>query len=296
MAASQASVQDPAQARAMLATMADRLGREIHVYFSSRVAVAPSEESQAEPTRPIGMGLVKSLAYAPMLCQEGDRLLEDIWACYWQSFILQMGQIDRETKKEEEPDDFYDLTPSDYARLMANKKEDIFLKTRKIRDEEAAARRALITTAIMRVQFPDNYILEAQFQSSDKIMQLVELLKKVVSRSELPFYLYTTPPKERLNDLNQDFYSAGLTPGALVYFSYDLPKGTTEEELEIAEGPYLCNEVMDLQDLHLLSTPVCVATEQDTQVDTQKLPDVAPPEPSNPKPKKTGLKPKWMKL
>eukprot|EP00249_Psilotum_nudum_P009806 c22164_g2_i2 orf=160-912(+) len=250
MAASQASVQDPAQARAMLATMADRLGREIHVYFSSRVAVAPSEESQAEPTRPI----------------------------------------------EEEPDDFYDLTPSDYARLMANKKEDIFLKTRKIRDEEAAARRALITTAIMRVQFPDNYILEAQFQSSDKIMQLVELLKKVVSRSELPFYLYTTPPKERLNDLNQDFYSAGLTPGALVYFSYDLPKGTTEEELEIAEGPYLCNEVMDLQDLHLLSTPVCVATEQDTQVDTQKLPDVAPPEPSNPKPKKTGLKPKWMKL
>lgn len=35
----------------------------------------------------------------------------------------------------------------------------------------------------------------------------------------------TTPPKERVKDTSKDFYSAGFAPGAIVYFSYDLPKG-----------------------------------------------------------------------
>jgi len=37
--------------------------------------------------------------------------------------------------------------------------------------------------------------------------------------------LDTTPPKERIKDMLKDFYSAGFVPGAIVYFSYDVPKG-----------------------------------------------------------------------
>jgi hypothetical protein len=37
--------------------------------------------------------------------------------------------------------------------------------------------------------------------------------------------LVTTPPKERIKDTSKDFYSAGFAPGAIVYFSYDLPHG-----------------------------------------------------------------------
>lgn len=35
----------------------------------------------------------------------------------------------------------------------------------------------------------------------------------------------TTPPKKQVKDTSQDFYSAGFVPGAIVYFSYDLPRG-----------------------------------------------------------------------
>ena len=35
----------------------------------------------------------------------------------------------------------------------------------------------------------------------------------------------TTPPKKLVKDASKDFYSAGFAPGAIVYFSYDLPKG-----------------------------------------------------------------------
>lgn len=52
---------------------------------------------------------------------------------------------------EELEDDFYDLTPEDYYQLMSHKAGDQsqILKTQKIREEEAAARRARITKVAM---------------------------------------------------------------------------------------------------------------------------------------------------
>jgi len=35
----------------------------------------------------------------------------------------------------------------------------------------------------------------------------------------------TTPPKKIMKDMSQNFYDAGFCPGAIVYFSYDVPKG-----------------------------------------------------------------------
>lgn len=122
----------------------------------------------------------------------------------------------------EEPDDFYDFTAEDYYRLLSTKKEDKFLKTRKIREAEEAARRSRSTKAVIRVRFPDNHTLEATFHPSETIQTLVDLLMKVAAR---PFYLYTTPPKQQIKDTSQDFYSAGFVPGAIVHLSYDLPRG-----------------------------------------------------------------------
>lgn len=45
-------------------------------------------------------------------------------------------------------------------------------------------------------------------------------------QQSVPDYLSdTTPPKKQIKDMSQDFYSAGFAPGAIVYFSQDLPKG-----------------------------------------------------------------------
>ena len=43
--------------------------------------------------------------------------------------------------------------------------------------------------AVIRVLFPDNYILEAKFQASDSLSELIDLLRKVISRPDIPFYL-----------------------------------------------------------------------------------------------------------
>nr|CAD1837055.1 unnamed protein product [Ananas comosus var. bracteatus] len=155
---------------------------------------------------------------------------------------------------DEEPDDFYDFTPEDYFRLMGDRigAQSQVLKTRKIREAEAAARRARITKAVIRVRFPDNYVFEAKFQPSDKIQSLIDLLTKAIARPNVPFYLYTTPPKERIKDTSKDFYSAGFAPGAIVYFSYDLPKDS-ELNSEALTGPYLREDIRSLNGLELPS-------------------------------------------
>ncbi|EPS59411.1 hypothetical protein M569_15397, partial [Genlisea aurea] len=116
-------------------------------------------------------------------------------------------------------DDFYEFTAEDYYRLMASKKEDKYLKTKKIRDAEDDARRAKASRVTMRVRFPDNHTVEASFHSSETIQSLVDLVSQVIARPEVPFHLYTAPPKKRMNDLSQDLYSAGFVPGAIVYFA-----------------------------------------------------------------------------
>ncbi|XP_076946657.1 plant UBX domain-containing protein 1-like [Bidens hawaiensis] len=188
----------------------------------------------------------------------------------------------------EEPDDL-EFTAEDYYHILATKKEDKYLKTKKIRDAEAAARRSTITKAVVRVRFPDNHTLEATFHPSETMQSLIDLLVKVVARPDLPFYIYTTPPKKQIKDFSQDLYSAGFAPGAIVYFSYDLPKG-----VEAPQGPFLKEDVLSLKGLEH------VPVQQVDQVPAQPASEpVAAASTSSQKPaveKKKMVKPKWLKM
>ncbi|KAL8151008.1 hypothetical protein V2J09_020816, partial [Rumex salicifolius] len=192
------------------------------------------------------------------------------------------------TADTEESDDFYEFKPEDYYRLLATKKEDKYLKTRKIRDAEVAARRSRYTKAVIRVRFPDNHTFEATFHPSETIQNLVDLLKKVVACPDLPFYLYTTPPKMQIKDMTQDLFSAGFVPGAIVYFSYDLPK---DEEAHSAS--FLGEEIMQLKGLDFVPEPEEAANCAPESASTNPVPPTV--EQCKPTDKKA-VKPKWMKM
>ncbi|GKV41308.1 hypothetical protein SLEP1_g48856 [Rubroshorea leprosula] len=194
----------------------------------------------------------------------------------------------------DEPDDFYEFTAEDYHRLLATKKEDKYLKTRKIREAEEAARRSRMTKAVIRVRFPDNHTLEVTFHPSETINSLVDLLKKVLAQPDLPFYIYTTPPKKQIKDMSQDFYSAGFVPGAIVYFSYDLPKGNAGAAAAANSGPFLKEEVMSFKGFEVI-------TEQAERVESAPETTAGSSGPSSitqeSKPaEKKPAKPKWFKM
>lgn len=190
----------------------------------------------------------------------------------------------------DEPDDFYEFTAEDYYRILATKKEDKFLKTKKIREAEEAARKSKFTKAVIRVRFPDNHTLEVNFHPSETMQSLVDFLKGVLSRPDLPFYLYTTPPKKIIKDMSQDFFSASFIPGAIVYFSYDLPKG--DDAAAANSGPFLQEDVMSLKGLEVIAEqpePVQSAPEPATVIPPAVTQDPKPAE-------KKSVKPKWLKM
>ncbi|XP_048558020.1 plant UBX domain-containing protein 1 [Triticum urartu] len=199
---------------------------------------------------------------------------------------------------QEEDDDFYELQPSDYYKLISNRlaEQSKVLKTRKIREAELAAQRARLTKAVARVRFPDGYILEAEFHPSETVHSLVDLLMKVIARPDLPFYLYTVPPKKRIMDTSQDFYTIGFVPGANVFFSYDLPEGSELNTDAVKSGPYLREEIRTLDGLSLESEPSDQPDDSKTNSDSAHQSyafqsDSAPPAAAN----KKSAKPKWFK-
>ncbi|KAG2261396.1 hypothetical protein Bca4012_013855 [Brassica carinata] len=190
---------------------------------------------------------------------------------------------------QEESDEFYELTPTDYYRLVASKKEDKSLKTRKLREAEEAARRAKLTKAVIRVRFPDNHTLEATFHPSEKIQCLIDLVKRALAQPDIPFYLYTTPPKKQIKDFSQDFYSAGFIPGAIVYFANDQPKDDGA-----SSTAYLNEEILslkDVEDMAKAEEPAEPSSEPATS-DAGTVPFEQEPKPAE----KKSTKPKWFKM
>ncbi|KAJ0111019.1 hypothetical protein Patl1_02943 [Pistacia atlantica] len=144
--------------------------------------------------------------------------------------------------------------------------------------------------AVIRIRFPDGHTLEATFHPSETIQSLVDLLMKVVARPDLPFHLYTTPPKKVIKDLSQDFFAAGFIPGAIVYFSYDPPKG--DDTAAVNSDSFLQEDILSLKDLEIVD-------EQPEPVQSAPEPVVASPPPSVQERKsaeKKPVKPKWLKM
>ncbi|KAL6650928.1 hypothetical protein ACP70R_009853 [Stipagrostis hirtigluma subsp. patula] len=208
---------------------------------------------------------------------------------------------------DEEDDDFYELTPADYFNLVASNmgEQSKMLKTRRMREAELAAQRAKITKAVMRLRFPDGYILEADFLPSERIHSLVDLLMKVLARPDLPFYLYfimldpfnyttdTVPPKRRIQDTSQDFYTLGFVPGANIFFSYDLPDGSELNADGVKSGPYLREEIRSLDGLSLLCKPG--SQSDDSRMDSSSHQSDAFQSDLPPATNKKPNKPKWFK-
>ncbi|URE40681.1 tether containing UBX domain for [Musa troglodytarum] len=109
------------------------------------------------------------------------------------------------TSNEDDADDFYDLTAEDYYNLISSRAESQILKTQKMREAEAVACRERLNKAVIRVRFPDDYILEAKFQPTETIQTLVDLLMKVVAQPNLPFYLLPFAESHGLYTTNEPF-------------------------------------------------------------------------------------------
>lgn len=131
---------------------------------------------------------------------------------------------------EEPPDDFFDLTINDAKTILrdvrkdAQENEEKPLMTSALRELEESKKQLRhlnkYRKCIIRIQFPDRFILQGVFSPKDSIKIVSDFVKDHLAATDLPFYLYTTPPKNILPE-DKMLIEVDCVPVALLHFGVD---------------------------------------------------------------------------
>lgn len=129
--------------------------------------------------------------------------------------------------RENLPDDFFDLTIDDAKKILRDVRmqqtgtSNAPLMTSALRNLEESKKQLRqlnkYKKAIIRVQFPDRTVLQGTFKPTETIKDVIEFVREYLDDTSIPVYLYTTPPKEVLED-SQNLIQYGFVPGALLHF------------------------------------------------------------------------------
>ncbi|KAI8073351.1 hypothetical protein BC940DRAFT_291128 [Gongronella butleri] len=117
------------------------------------------------------------------------------------------------------PDTFYKLDSNQVAQLYKaqvqyrQKLEDAPLKTQKMRQAEELERMKKYPKTTIRVRLPDLTVLQATFESKEKVGDLYEFLGSTLATPDRAFLL-CLPPRTKLVDPHVTLYKAGLAPAS----------------------------------------------------------------------------------
>ncbi|XP_029783634.1 tether containing UBX domain for GLUT4 isoform X4 [Suricata suricatta] len=129
------------------------------------------------------------------------------------------------------PDEFFEVTVDDVRRRLAQLKserkrlEEAPLVTKAFREAQMREKLERYPKVVLRVLFPDRYILQGFFRPNETVGDLRDFVRSHLGNPELPFYLFITPPKTVLDDHTLTLFQANLFPAALVHFGAEEPTG-----------------------------------------------------------------------
>ncbi|XP_025715519.1 tether containing UBX domain for GLUT4 isoform X2 [Callorhinus ursinus] len=159
------------------------------------------------------------------------------------------------------PDEFFEVTVDDVRRRLAQLKserkrlEEAPLVTRAFREAQMREKLERYPKVVLRVLFPDRYILQGFFRPNETVGDLQDFVRSHLGNPELPFHLFITPPKSVLDDPTLTLFQANLFPAALVHFGAEELTGLFLEPrlLEHTVSP----SAADVLVASLLSTGAC---------------------------------------
>eukprot|EP01025_Chloroclados_australasicus_P009517 TRINITY_DN13645_c0_g1_i8.p1 TRINITY_DN13645_c0_g1~~TRINITY_DN13645_c0_g1_i8.p1 ORF type:complete len:351 (+),score=54.82 TRINITY_DN13645_c0_g1_i8:633-1685(+) len=156
-------------------------------------------------------------------------------------------QEEQKNQQTDEGDEFFEFTQEDYYVMQSgyakeHKKQNEWFKTKAQRQIEEEQRASRYSEVLIRVQFPDDFIVQLSFKPLEKLLELQSVITSLIKQEfRKSFYLFTTPPREIIKDYDQTFWSAGLVPAAYVHFR------VKEIKDEVSQQNYLSQEVIDLK-------------------------------------------------
>ncbi|XP_062452057.1 UBX domain-containing protein 6 isoform X1 [Rhea pennata] len=129
-----------------------------------------------------------------------------------------------EAARFELPNDFYNLTAEEIKREQRLRTEAVekasMLRTRAMREKDEQREMRKYNYTLVRVRFPDGYILQGTFYARESISMLYNSVREALTNDWLPFELLG-PGGLKLTDENLAFNECGLVPSALLTLVWD---------------------------------------------------------------------------
>jgi len=137
------------------------------------------------------------------------------------------SQANFDPSQFELPEEFYDMTPEDYARLIEEQSrkqkemeiENSVLMTKQSRDYFKSKKQKKYKKCMLRIRFPDRTILEGTFHPLNKIRDVEDYVRQNLLMNDLPFYLYISPPVQKFTDTNATLRQSNLVPATVINFA-----------------------------------------------------------------------------
>lgn len=127
------------------------------------------------------------------------------------------------------PDSFFDLTVNDLKMVLRDLKrtasgnEDAPLLTSNLRELERQkamlAKLNQYKDCVLRIQFPNRYVLQGIFKPHEPISRVEEFVRGFLAKSNEEFHLFTIPPKKVLPG-NETLLELNCVPNAVLHFSF----------------------------------------------------------------------------
>ncbi|RLV86192.1 hypothetical protein DV515_00015950 [Chloebia gouldiae] len=122
------------------------------------------------------------------------------------------------------PHDFFNLTAEELRREQRLRTEAVekasMLRTRAMREKDEQREMRKYNYTLLRVRFPDGYILQGTFYARESVSVLYNFVREALRDDWLPFELLG-PGGLKLTDENLAFNECGLVPSALLSLAWD---------------------------------------------------------------------------
>ncbi|XP_078411815.1 UBX domain-containing protein 6 [Cetorhinus maximus] len=137
---------------------------------------------------------------------------------------IQVFRPSPQAARFELPSDFYNLTADEIKReqLMRSEAVDRMtkLRTKAMRERDEQRELKKYNYTLLRVRFPDGYILQGTFYARERVLALREFVHDVLEKDWIPFEL-VAPGGQKLKDESAMFIEVGLVPAALLTLTWD---------------------------------------------------------------------------
>lgn len=122
-------------------------------------------------------------------------------------------------------------------RFLAENEKNQKFRNKRQEELDRLQKQQVYTTALVRIRFPDDYVLQGTFGALDRVDSVYKFVRENLYFGDREFYLYETPPKKVIKEMTSTLKQVRMVPSGMLYFAWE-----DLDQTKNSDGPFLAIE------------------------------------------------------